>query len=106
MTAAICSKEMATDGKANQSWCICRLCVDGYGIPVEFDGEKYRVCGEICFVGRPINSMVVSTSTNTNARGAARSPLVCSICREKVEISSASSCLSDDNDMISSDNIE
>ena len=105
MTAAICSKEMATDGKANQSWCICRLCVEGYGIPVEFDGEEYRVCGELCFVGLPIN-MVVSTTTNTNARGTARSPLVCSICREKVEISSASSYVSNDDDMISSDNIE
>ena len=105
MTAAICSKEMATNGKANQAWCICRLCVEGYGIPVEFDGEEYRVCGEICFVGRPI-SMVVSTTTNSNARGSAQSPLVCSICREKVEISSASSCVPDDDDMISSDNIE
>ena len=105
MTAAICSKEMATDGKANQSWCICRLCVDGYGISVEFDGEEYRICGELCFVGRPINSMVEST-TDTNARGTARSPLVCSICREKVDLSSASSCVSDDDDMISSDNIE
>ena len=105
MTAAICSKDMATNGKANQRWCICRLCVEGYGIPVEFDGEEYRVCGEICFVGRPINTLVEST-TDSIARGTARSPLVCSICQEKVEILSASSCVSDDDDMISSDNIE
>ena len=100
------------NGKANQTWCICRLCVDGFGIPVEFDGEEYRVCGELCAVGQPMpNIDILSTSTSTASTMASKvtapSPLVCNTCRVEVDLSSSlskKSCVSDDDDMISSNN--
>lgn len=109
MTAAA-----ANTSKENQRWCICRLCLDGYDIPVEFDGEEYRVCGELCIVGQPTmlvlsNVSVVASSSFTIADAnlnTVQSPLLCSICRSKVEQTSMSTkpCVSDDDGMISSDN--
>jgi hypothetical protein len=103
MTAAA-----ANTSKENQRWCICRLCLDGYDIPVEFDGEEYRVCGELCIVGQPTESVVASSSfTIADANlNTVQSPLLCSICRSKVEQTSMSTkpCVSDDDGMISSEN--
>ena len=109
------SATATTNGKANQTWCICRQCVDGFGIPVEFDGEKYRVCGELCAVGQPMSNIdllsvsTTSTASTLAAKVAAPSPLVCNICRLEVDLSSSLSkpCVSDDDDdddMISSNN--
>ena len=113
MTAAA-----AIMGKANRRWCICRLCLDGYDIPVEFDGEEYRVCGELCIVGQP--KMLASndkisvaasscTTADANLDTLQPPPLLCSICWSEVEVEqrpsmSTKPCVSDDDDMISSDN--
>lgn len=106
MTAAA-----ANMSNENQRWCICRLCLDGYDIPVEFDGEEYRVCGELCIVGQPTmlvlsDKSVVASSSFTTADATVQSPLLCSICRSKVEQTSMSTkpCVSDDDDTISSGN--
>ena len=111
---ALFSATATRNGKANQTWCICRLCVDGFGIPVEIDGEEYRVCGELCAVGQPmskIDILSVSTASTSTAstmasKVTAPSPLVCNICRVEVDLSSSLSkpCVSDDDDMISSNN--
>lgn len=106
---ALFSATATTNGKANQTWCICRQCVDGFGIPVEFDGEEYRVCGELCAVGQPMSNVdLLSVSTTSTASTmAAPSPLVCNICRLEVDLSSSLSkpCVyDDDDDMISSNN--
>ena len=106
MTAAAANMSKA------KSWCICRLCLDGYDIPVEFDGEEYRVCGELCAVGQPMSNIdILSVSTSSTAstmaaKVTAPSPLVCNICRVEVDLSSSLSkpCVSDNDDMISSNN--
>jgi len=96
------------DPMENPGWCICRLCVDGFGIAVDVDGEDCRVCGEVCAVGRPLAlGDVAPTAANATyvvlATATTSTSLRCSICRVEVEILLAKPCVSDD-DTISSDN--
>jgi len=99
MTMALFSAEAETP-ESEQRWCICRLCVDGFGIPFDINGEEYRVCGELCAVGRPLshNDCVASASVKA---AAATPPLRCNICGVEVKLSSFKPCVSDDENTYS-----
>lgn len=103
---------MATsDAPMNQQrWCICRLCIDGFAIPVDYcNGEEYRVCGEICAVGLPKKKSTAVDGTQNKSVPAAilttlDSPLHCNICGEEIEVDMSLSkpCVSDDDHSLSS----
>ena len=91
----------------DERWSLCRQCVDGFGISVDVGRGEYRVCGELCVVGRQLSTDDGATET-TAAISALTTPptplLCCSICGVEVEPLSAIPCVSDDESMTSSAN--